>query len=145
MFWFALALGIVLTVVLHTVITAWQHKRPDLAKAASLPYGQWLLKGGALVLLFLTLRIGGWSAFYRLQALLAALLSQSPSSRPPPRADSASMTAEEARRILDVSDQATTEEINASYKKLMRQLHPDAGGNSYLASKLNEARDRLLG
>ncbi len=50
----------------------------------------------------------------------------------------------EARSILGVSANATTEEIQAAYSRLMRMAHPDKGGTSGLAAQLNAARDRLL-
>jgi len=34
--------------------------------------------------------------------------------------------------------------VRAAYRKLMKQVHPDAGGNDALASKVQEARDVLL-
>ena len=40
--------------------------------------------------------------------------------------------------------EATPDEIQAAYVRLMRRVHPDAGGAAGLASQLNAARDRLL-
>ncbi|THD75359.1 MAG: molecular chaperone DnaJ [Phenylobacterium sp.] len=54
------------------------------------------------------------------------------------------MSADEARSILGVGPEATTEEIQAAYTRLMRLAHPDKGGTTGLASQLNAARDRLL-
>lgn len=54
------------------------------------------------------------------------------------------MSADEARRILGVSDTASDAEIQEAYTRLMRMAHPDAGGTSGLAAQLNAARDRLL-
>jgi DnaJ-class molecular chaperone len=39
---------------------------------------------------------------------------------------------------------AGPDEIQAAYVRLMRAVHPDAGGTSGLAAQLNAARDRLL-
>jgi len=36
------------------------------------------------------------------------------------------------------------DEVNAAYKKLISKVHPDAGGNAFLAARVNEARDILL-
>ena len=55
------------------------------------------------------------------------------------------MSLEEARSILGVGPDATPEEIQAAYSRLMRMAHPDKGGTSGLAAQLNAARDRLLG
>ncbi|MFN3514737.1 MAG: J domain-containing protein [Phenylobacterium sp.] len=50
----------------------------------------------------------------------------------------------EARSILGVGPDATPDEIQAAYSRLMRMAHPDKGGTSGLAAQLNAARDRLL-
>lgn len=54
------------------------------------------------------------------------------------------MNEEEALNILGLRAGAGAEDIKAAHKKLMKQLHPDSGGNTYLAAKINEARDFLL-
>jgi O-antigen ligase len=56
----------------------------------------------------------------------------------------AGMSAAEARSLLGVGPDATREEIEAAYKRLMRMAHPDKGGTSGLAAQLNAARERLL-
>ena len=61
---------------------------------------------------------------------------------PPPRA--ARMSLDEARSILGVDPDATDDEIQAAYTRLMRLAHPDKGGTTGLATQLNAARDRLL-
>jgi DnaJ-domain-containing protein 1 len=50
----------------------------------------------------------------------------------------------EARAILGVAPDASREEIEDAYKRLMRRAHPDQGGTTGLAAQLNAARDRLL-
>lgn len=62
----------------------------------------------------------------------------------PPPAGGDVMTREEAFRILGLRDDAGTAEIKAAYRRLMAQLHPDKGGNDYLAAKVNQAKDFLL-
>jgi hypothetical protein len=56
------------------------------------------------------------------------------------------MSRAEALEVLGVADGASQEEILAQYRALMRKVHPDApGGSTYLATKLNQAKDALLG
>ncbi|PIE35165.1 MAG: molecular chaperone DnaJ [Gammaproteobacteria bacterium] len=55
----------------------------------------------------------------------------------------ATMSEAEAREILGVSAEADHEEIIAAHRSLMARLHPDKGGNKWLASRLNAARERL--
>ena len=55
------------------------------------------------------------------------------------------MTREEAYRILGLEDGASPEEIKAAHHRLMKRFHPDQGGSDYIAAKLNQAKDRLLG
>lgn len=54
------------------------------------------------------------------------------------------MNEEEAYKILGLTPGCSEEDIRSAHKGLMKQLHPDSGGNSYLAAKINEARDYLL-
>ncbi len=55
-----------------------------------------------------------------------------------------SMRPDEAREILGVGAAADRLEIEAAYRRLMLRAHPDRGGSTGLAAKLNAARDRLL-
>lgn len=61
-----------------------------------------------------------------------------------PRQPLAAMSVEEAWAVLDLKPGASTEDIRTAHRALIRKLHPDSGGNTYLAAKLNQARDVLL-
>ena len=47
--------------------------------------------------------------------------------------------------MLGLAEDASADDIVAAHRKLMQKLHPDRGGNDYLASKINQAKDFLLG
>jgi hypothetical protein len=126
---------------------------------------QWLLIGVALaaVLLAISGRLHWVAAavalvlpvFGRLLDLLrrhlpwlAPLLAkraqtrQQETERPTPQ--SPPLTQEEARRILNVSADAGRDEIIGAHRQLIQKFHPDRGGNDYLASRINAAKELLL-
>ena len=54
------------------------------------------------------------------------------------------MTKEEAYKVLGLEAGATTADIRKAHRRLMQRLHPDLGGTSFLAARINEAKDVLL-
>jgi hypothetical protein len=54
------------------------------------------------------------------------------------------MNRQEAYQVLGLRPDASHEEIRAAYRRLIQRVHPDHGGSSYLAARINQARDVLL-
>ncbi len=60
---------------------------------------------------------------------------------PPPRS---TMSVEQARAVLGVEEGADSDAVLSAHRRMVQRLHPDRGGNAYLASLINQARDLLL-
>lgn len=58
--------------------------------------------------------------------------------------DSSAMGEKEAMAILGLEEPFSRKDITRSHRQLMGKFHPDKGGNTYLATKLNNARDLLI-
>lgn len=57
----------------------------------------------------------------------------------------APITKDEAYDVLGLEPGASPEDVKEAHHRLMLKMHPDQGGSTYLASKINQAKDLLLG
>lgn len=67
----------------------------------------------------------------------------------PPKPAPIPMAIQEALDVLGLEGDITKGDISESmiqdaHRRLIQKLHPDRGGNDYLAAKINQARDLLV-
>ena len=60
------------------------------------------------------------------------------------RARAGSMSEDEAYQLLGLAKGARREEIARAHRSLMKKAHPDHGGSTDLAARVNEAKDVLM-
>lgn len=157
MFWLYLALGVLLVAALNGALrylAGLPHKR--FARIM-----RWVMIGALALLALIALRfglpylsgaiaglLGLWALVSRASALIGLWRFVSSRTRNSKRAEtsspSSSLSVEDACEMLGVSRDASVEEIKQAHRALMHKLHPDKGGNEYLARQLNQAKDLLL-
>ncbi len=89
----------------------------------------WMISRGQWVA---GLALGGVAAFLRFSGLLKSKVA------------SVSMDELEARTLLGVGLNAGEEEILAAHRRIIREAHPDRGGDADRARRVNAARDYLI-
>ena len=115
------------------------------------------LGAAALVLLSLTGRVpwiagvlGGALPFVRQLALkyayqrLESNKQKNNSGSNKPKTNTAPMNKAQALSTLGLEEGASKDDIISAHRKLMQKFHPDRGGNDFLASQINHAKDVLL-
>ena len=66
-------------------------------------------------------------------------------SRRTPHQSSNSMSRDEAFDVLGLEKGSSEAEIRDAHRKLLLKIHPDQGGSDYLAAKINQAKEVLVG
>jgi DnaJ domain len=87
----------------------------------------------ALLVPYLDRRDPGWSEH-----------AQSDAAAGRGAASSGKMSEQEAYQILGLEAGASADAIGRAHRALMKKFHPDQGGSTYLAARINEAKEILL-
>jgi DnaJ-domain-containing protein 1 len=87
----------------------------------------------ALLVPYLDRRDAGWREY-----------AQSDAAAGRPAASSGKMSEQEAYQILGLQAGANADAISRAHRTLMKKFHPDQGGSTYLAARINEAKEILL-
>lgn len=92
-------------------------------------------EGARLLEAYLDRRFAGWRQARKAQGDAGDFDSR-------PRAGA--MTQDEAYEVLGLRKGASREEVVRSHRSLMKKLHPDHGGTTDLAARVNEAKEVLM-
>lgn len=161
-------LGIALAAGVFIVLKEWGALTPEKKKAAA---WKGILIGGGALLLFMVLTgrvhvltaavaavlplLRKLPALFRFAPMVSRVFGQGAeagskggdgTSNGTNRAPTSSgkMSLKEACEILGVAPDCAREDVVQAHRRLIQKLHPDRGGNDYLAAKINEAKAVLL-
>jgi DnaJ family protein C protein 19 len=115
--------------------------------------GAWVLALGGITLALLLILTGREGIALGAAVLFGPLLWQhwksahgtGPKPFSPPPRTGGPMSRAEAYQVLGLKSGATEAEIRDAHRRLMMAAHPDHGGSDWLATRINQARDLLLG
>ena len=118
-------------------IVAGRHQGTELAaldvKTLAEMLGEIDEESRALLIAYLDRRDPGWGEY-----------AQGDAAAGRPAASSGKMTEEEAYQILGLTRGAGADAVSHAHRTLMKKMHPDQGGSTYLAARINEAKEILL-
>ncbi len=143
---FGLILGFACLLVLMGALGMFTRAQVNTVKSL----GIWVVAIGGLLLAALLLFTGrGATALWALVMLGPLVWSWVGQSRPTlmggKAAPSGPMGRAEAYEVLGLKPGASEADIRAAHRRLMQGAHPDKGGSDWLAARINQARDVLLG
>ena len=116
-------------------LLGWVAALAGLALAAGL-----LLTGRGLSALFAAVLLGPLAVSWWQEGRLPR-----PRAAGPKPARAGRMPRSEALAVLGLQDPVSDADVRAAWIRLMRVAHPDSGGSDWLAARVNQARDTLLG
>ncbi|MBV8913734.1 MAG: hypothetical protein JOZ05_11935 [Acetobacteraceae bacterium] len=143
-----LALG--LATLLLLLWAVWAFSRASVASIKALI--AWIAAFGGLSLAVMLLLTGRGPAAISGLVLLGPLAwnwwkgasAHQTGPRPSPRRPGP-MSRAEALEVLGLTDPVSDSDVRAAWVRLMRVAHPDGGGSDWLAARVNQAKDVLLG
>ena len=140
-------------------LVRWFLTTPAENVAATIRKSLWLLLGLGLIALAVSGRLNIIFAFIgsaipliarhlpnvlRLLGIVKTIKTAQEKPQKPTAPATQQMSQKEAFDILDLTEDATQEQVLEAHKRLMQKLHPDKGGSTHLASQLNKAKATLL-
>jgi len=90
-------------------------------------------EGARLLEAYLDRRFAGWRA-----------AGESDQNTGAGRRSTSAMSEDEAYEVLGLQRGASREDVARAHRSLMKKLHPDHGGSTNLAARVNEAKDVLM-
>jgi DnaJ-domain-containing protein 1 len=99
----------------------------------------------ALIEAYLDWRLPGWRDQGSADDWKPRGFAEEEAEAPRGRPRASRMSAEEAYAVLGLENSASEDDIRQAHRRLMMKMHPDQGGSTYLAARINEAKEVLLG